>query len=81
MVSTLCLAVVSVMGCGGQTNVPVEGRVTLDGQPLPNATVTFSQLQATDPGPFTATTDAEGKFALGSADKQQTGAAPRANTW
>ncbi len=73
---TLCLAVVSVIGCGGQTNVPVEGRVTLDGQPLPNATVTFSQLRATDPGPFTATSDAEGKFALGSADKQQTGAAP-----
>lgn len=73
---TLCLAVVSLVGCGGQQNAPVEGRVTLDGRPLPNATVTLSQLRATDPGPFTGTTDAEGKFTLASADKQQTGSAP-----
>jgi hypothetical protein len=72
----LGLAVATVAGCGGQQNVPVEGRVTLNGQPLRDATVTFSQLRASDPGPFTGTSDADGKFTLGTADKQQTGAAP-----
>jgi hypothetical protein len=72
----VCLIVVIIGGCGGQGIVPVEGRVTLDGRPLPNATVTLSQLKATDPGPFTGMTDAEGKFTLGSADQSQTGAAP-----
>src|SRR5688572_9805398 len=46
-----CLAVAGIVGCGGQGTVPVEGRVTLDGRPLPNATVMLSQLKASDPGP------------------------------
>jgi len=71
-----CLAVAGIVGCGGQGTVPVEGRVTLDGRPLPNATVMLSQLKASAPGPFTGTTDAEGKFTLESADKQHSGAAP-----
>jgi hypothetical protein len=56
--------------------VPVEGRVTLDGQPLPNATVILSPVRATDPGPFAGKTDAEGRFALGAADNERGGAAP-----
>jgi hypothetical protein len=48
--------------------------VTLDGQPLPNATVVFSPLRATAPGPFSGTTDAEGHYKLGSTDSPTGGA-------
>jgi hypothetical protein len=53
----------------------VEGRLTLNGQPLPNATVVLSPLKATDPGPFSGTTAADGKYVLGSPDDPSGGAA------
>jgi hypothetical protein len=68
--------VVMTAGCGGQALVPVEGRVTLNAQPLPNATVILSPVRGTDPGPFTGKTDAEGRFALGAADNERGGAVP-----
>src|SRR5260370_29747653 len=55
------LLVLSASGCGGRT-VGVEGSVTLDGQPLGNATIVF---RPTDGGPEAGgVTDAEGKFSL-----------------
>jgi hypothetical protein len=39
--------------------------VTLNGQPLADATVTLLPLTANGPGPFSGTTDSAGKFSLG----------------
>jgi hypothetical protein len=47
-------------GCGGL--VAVQGEVTLDGQPLPNAKVMF--MPAAGGRPAEGTTDAAGKFRL-----------------
>jgi hypothetical protein len=70
-----CVIGVCTVGCGDEGLVPVEGRVTLDGQPLANATVMFSPLKATDPGPFAGTTDAEGRFAMRTPADGRSGAA------
>jgi hypothetical protein len=48
----------------------VEGRVTLDDQPLANATVVLSPIRGTGPGPFAGKTDADGRFALEDTDHQ-----------
>lgn len=65
-------------GCGsGDGLVPVEGAVTLDGKPLAEATVVLSPTKATDPGPFSGTTNAEGKFSLSPSDRaDESGAMP-----
>jgi hypothetical protein len=66
-----CLA---TLGCGGPSRVPVEGAITLDGQPLADANVVLAPLRATDPGPFVGKTDPQGKYALGTADDPASGA-------
>jgi hypothetical protein len=68
------LLAASLLGCGGESLVPVEGRVALDDKPLPNATVTLSPVRGTGPGPFVGKTSADGRFALGPADKEGAGA-------
>lgn len=67
-----------VLGCGsGDALVPVEGTVTLNGQPLAEAAVTLLPVTATSPGPFSGTTDNEGRFVLGpSSSPDQRGVAP-----
>jgi hypothetical protein len=56
------------VGCGsGSALVPYEGVVTLNGKPLAEATVVLHPVTAAGPGPFSGTTDAEGKFSLGPA--------------
>ena len=56
-------------GCGGGPSrpptYPVEGTVTLDGKPLPDATVTFRPA-GTDSGqrPANGKTDADGRYQL-----------------
>lgn len=60
---TFALTAIS-SGCGGGdqvTLVPVHGTVTLDGQPLPDATVTFTPL--TGRASF-GVTDAQGRYQL-----------------
>jgi hypothetical protein len=37
----LCISLAWLAGCGGGTVTTVDGKVTLDGNPLPNAVVTF----------------------------------------
>ena len=59
----------ALVGCGGSTPkaVPtemVEGVVTLDGQPVPEATVTFVPVQDGVGASATGMTDAEGKYVL-----------------
>ena len=64
------LLLLMMMGCGGEgyRRVPVSGVVTLDGDPLPQARVSFeprregSQLNA-GPGSY-ATTDAKGRYRM-----------------
>lgn len=64
---------VAVSGCGGDTLVPVEGIVTLDGKPVEGATVVFVPDNA--PGrPAQAFTDADGRFQLSTVS--QRGAQP-----
>jgi hypothetical protein len=66
----VCLSITLVVccfsgGCGTRESlVPVEGVVTLDGKPLSEATVVLNPMTATAPGPFSGTTDAEGRFTL-----------------
>jgi hypothetical protein len=65
----VALAVV-VAGCGSEAypTAPVSGRVTLDGQPLANAALTFQPIPTADssiPGPGSGgVTDADGHYTL-----------------
>ena len=59
-------ALIAIGGCG-QTNlllVPVEGRVTLDGEPLPEVVVTFTPIGATLGNGAVGGTAADGRFTL-----------------
>jgi hypothetical protein len=62
--------VVLALGCGGGSKgvVPVSGKVTLDGKPLPNATVMFSPIAdpgSIDAGPgSSAKTNEKGEYTL-----------------
>lgn len=62
--SLLCL---TLSGCGGSDLdlVPVSGVVTLDGQPLENASVTFAPITDASIAPTsTGRTDKDGRFTL-----------------
>ena len=58
-----CLLVLACMGCGpgGPAIESVEGTVTLDGEPLPNASVVFVPESGRPAG---ATTDSQGHYVL-----------------
>jgi|SRR6516164_5488110 hypothetical protein len=62
--------VVALLGCNTKpyTVGPVSGRVTLDGNPLPKASVTFVPMATKEnlaPGPTaTAITNADGRYSL-----------------
>ena len=62
-------------GCGGQASLPkltpVEGVVTLGGQPLPHALITFNPTQSGLPANSAgaAVTDEKGRFTLTTAGK------------
>jgi hypothetical protein len=70
----LGLALVAVLGCGGNRFVPISGTVTLDGKPLPNATVSFQPIApegSIDAGiGSTGKTDAQGHYSLIAANGQ-----------
>jgi hypothetical protein len=63
-------------GCGGSTG-RVSGVVTLDGQPLEGASVTFSPISGRDDGVggSTGKTDAQGRYSLRTVVGDKTGAA------
>jgi hypothetical protein len=65
----LSFLLLPVMGCGGPYKfAPISGQVTLNGQPLANASITFQpEASATNnnPGPGSgAFTDADGRYTL-----------------
>lgn len=66
------LAVLVLLSGCGEKSVPVEGVVTLDGQPVSHATVTFTSEDGSRV--FSGQTDDSGKFTLSSA--KGPGAAP-----
>jgi len=75
----LALTAIGLVGCGseGFELVPVSGTVTLDGQPLAGASVSFQPTGGgATPGPgSSAVTDASGKFQLKTSEAtQRTGA-------
>ena len=78
VISLAAVCLVLTAGCGDDRgeSAPFTGTVTLRGKPLPDATVTLLQSRATDPGPFTGTTDSEGRFSLGPAGNEGSGVAP-----
>jgi hypothetical protein len=68
-------ALVTITSCKPKTSlVPVEGKVTLDGKPLDNAAVSLNPTRGNGPGPFTATTNSDGRFSLGSVAHEAAGA-------
>jgi hypothetical protein len=61
------LALPLLAGCGSGKIAPVSGRVTLNGKPLANASVTFAPIGQgkQEPGPSSAgKTDADGRYKL-----------------
>jgi hypothetical protein len=76
----LCVAWLTFCdGCGsGDGLVPVEGVVTLDGQPMPGIQVMFDQpeLSANENKGYTGRTDEEGRFVLAPALAEGSGVPP-----
>jgi hypothetical protein len=72
--SALLLALLGLAGCGpsGPEIAYVSGRVTMDGKPLPNATVLFIPENGR---PGVGRTDASGNYVLNFAENRQ-GAIP-----
>lgn len=60
-----CLLLLGIIGCGsdGPELTQVTGTVTLDGKPLPGATLTFVP-EATGASPSYGVTDANGNYSL-----------------
>lgn len=62
LLAVLLLAVVGLVGCGGDANLgTVTGTITLDGQPVSDATVNFSPKSGS---PSNGRTDSAGKYEL-----------------
>ncbi|MBW3596598.1 MAG: carboxypeptidase-like regulatory domain-containing protein [Planctomycetes bacterium] len=72
-----CFLGVSLVGCGGGNLGQVEGTVTLDDQPLPDATVIFQPEAGGSPS--RGKTDASGYYQL-SFSRDEMGAVPGTHT-
>lgn len=73
---TFCAAVcLAAAGCGSNGRVPASGIVLLDGEPLPQAKVTFAPAEGTVGAGGMAITDAAGRFELFT-PQGETGLAP-----
>src|SRR5690242_4068113 len=72
--------VVTLLCCAGcrraKSGVPVEGIVTLDGQPLPNVQVVFDQPEARSGKGYIGKSDEQGHYALKPLGEAAFGAAP-----
>jgi hypothetical protein len=79
----LAACFVGMAGCGGQPTLNteyVEGVVTLDGQPVPEATVTFVPVTEGQGASATGMTDQQGVYKLTAAVTGETAAVPEAGT-
>ena len=69
-VAMLCFAaVVLLVGCGTK-EVPIEGTVTLDGEPLPGVQVLMDQPDVSRGNSFSGRTDDVGHFVLKSINEE-----------
>ncbi len=84
-----CLSLVAmsfvswIAGCSGESHLatePVQGLVTLDGQPVPEATVMFVPVTEGQGLPATGQTDAQGVYRLTAANAQDATAKAGAGT-
>lgn len=71
------LSLIVLVGCSGSSLAPLEGTVTMDGQPLVGASVTFQRTE----GPleesfYSAETDASGHYVAASDDGGKPGVVP-----
>lgn len=57
----LCVLVVAIVGCGGPKRVPLHGKVTLNGQPVPQGFLLFMPTQETQ-GPVGNATIQAGEY-------------------
>lgn len=67
----LTVAIVAFLGCGGGDGLPrqaVSGKVTLDGQPLDSATVSFQPTAGSGEVTSAAATVSAGAFSISAAD-------------
>ncbi|QDU77957.1 hypothetical protein Pan97_50360 [Bremerella volcania] len=65
LMMSICLGLgTALLGCSGNGMLPVEGTVTLDGQPLDGAAISF--VPAEGGRPSTGQTDDQGHFTLAS---------------
>ena len=76
------MAIVAVTGCGSKYKVvPVSGRITFDGEPMPNVNIltqpvsNTAQNNAPGPGSY-GHTDADGRFSLELQNEPTPGAVP-----
>ncbi len=79
----LAACVVAVMGCGGPPTLSteyVEGVVTLDGQPVAEATVTFVPVTEGQGAPATGMTNQQGVYKLTATVTGELAATPEAGT-
>ncbi len=76
LASLLLLLLCIETGCGGAKFAPVEGVITLDGQPLEDATVTFTPMGSVgnEIQQSFGRTDASGKYSLELLSGKQSGA-------
>jgi hypothetical protein len=61
------MLIFAAAGCGGSASGPVSGRVTLNGQPLANARVSFQPIEGDPfklPPGSVGDTDADGRYTL-----------------
>jgi hypothetical protein len=64
-IASVLLLLLFLAGCGTKGFAPVSGTVTLDGKPLPNASVNFQPLDSKQSGQGSAgKTDADGHYSL-----------------
>lgn len=76
-VSVCVAACLVVSGCGGEDVYPVTGTVTLDGAPLPDASVTFlPESEAEDALPAFGWTDDQGNYSLLQGMRTESAVAP-----
>jgi hypothetical protein len=76
-VAFLAVLAFAAAGCSPSNAVVVRGTVTLDGRALPGAVVTFRPADQTTPGlGGSSTTDAEGKYTIGTGARGEKGLAP-----
>lgn len=74
-----CVAVVlSLAGCGGENLVPVEGSVTLDGNPMAGVHVLYfpTEADANDATQYRGKTDDQGHYSLERASDDGVGLKP-----